>query len=168
MFGKEKTYKKNELDFKNKYEYDLLLKEYQFSINRKEQFYTKVSLIMAGEFILMSREYANISNSFCNICLYKSLTVITLVLVVISLLLQISVVFMTGEYNILPYFLEDEGKYNKYDENSTVDYVTSNINQILCDRNNNYQLKTNIFNLSLVFLVISLVIYLFAQILLIL
>lgn len=162
----KKKYIKNinsDLDYKNKFEYELLLKEYQFSINRKEQFNTKISIIMAGEVFLLSSEYYNVVSNPANKLLCSFLDSTTLILAIISVLLQISIIFMTGENNIFPYYLEKEQLYDKYSENNTVDYITSNINEILNDRNFNYQIKTIIFNISLILLASSLIISVFRQ-----
>lgn len=158
----------NDLDYKNKYQYELLLKEYQYNINRKEQFNTKISIMMAGEMFLLSSEYLNITLNTSNKSLFNFLDLTTLILAVISILLQISIIFMTAENNIFPYFLENNQQYDKFSENNTVDYITSNISEILEERNSNYQVKTIVFNISLIVLSSSLTLYLFRQLVLIL
>ena len=142
------------MEFINKYKHELCLKEYKNCIERNNSFNTKISILVATEAIVLCNYFSIfmgsiVAKSNCNL---KVLIIIGCIIVVAAIFLQLYILYMRGEYNLLNCGIFNPNEKVCDDENEIIKIIISDIKTILEDRNNNYQKKTIIFNLSIIFL----------------
>ena len=144
----------------NEWKYEVCLKEYENCIERNNSLNTKISILIATG-VLMICNYFSIGMGKINIdygCTFKTLIIIENVLVVVAMFMQFYILYMRGEYNLLNCGIFNPNKDNYGKQKEIIKNLVDDIKAILDDRNDKYKKKTIIFNISIVFFAISLVV----------